>query len=121
MIAVAGQDADAIGVQRVEGVFDFLEAFVHARDRQDGQQTVAALIIGRHFRAELVQFARQAAGFVRISEPYAGRGAGDERRSHAIAVHGLDVFGGRVVLPQSQRKEAGESVHFVAFFGGQGF
>ena len=80
----------------------------------------ADLVVGGHFRTVFVQLTRQATGLVRISEPYAGRGAGDEGGGHAVPVHGLDIFRRRIILPQSKREETGEAWDLVAFFSAQG-
>src|SRR5262249_17623686 len=42
LVLVTGQQADAVGVERVEGVLDLLEAALRVRRRDDGKKTEAA-------------------------------------------------------------------------------
>jgi hypothetical protein len=74
-----------------------------------------------HSRTEALRairgYAGEAAGFVAIAEPGAGRGGGDKRGGDALLVHSFDVLGRRVVVPGAEREEVGEAVDLVAGFG----
>src|SRR5215218_2430801 len=64
---VAGQQADAVGLEGVEGVFDFPEAAVGIERRNRREQAEAARVIAHELGAILVDLAAQLARPVRVA------------------------------------------------------
>ena len=108
---VAGEEADAIGLERIEGVFDFFQAAVDVGDGQHGEQAEASFVRSDHFRGGvLVQLARDLAGFFGVSEVDAGGGGREHRGGDAALVHRIEILRGRVVFPDV---ESGHWAHGV--------
>src|SRR5450755_2181054 len=57
LVAVVGLQADAIRLQRIEGIFDFLERRVDVEHGQRREQSEAARIVAHHFGAVVVAYA----------------------------------------------------------------
>ena len=53
-VAVARRDAHAVGLQLVEGIFDFLQRAVDIEHRQEGEEAEASRIVRHHLRAIVV-------------------------------------------------------------------
>ena len=84
---VACQQADAVGLERVEGVFDFLQAAVGVRRRDRGEQAEAARMIAHELGAVFVDLAAELAGFLIVAPPGAGLDLRQHRRPDAALVH----------------------------------
>ena len=94
--AIAREQSDAVSLERVERVFDLLEAAVDVRRRNHGEQAEAAGMIAHRLGAELVEVARKLAGFVHVvAEPDAGLRDRQDRGCDAALVHLLDGQRGR--------------------------
>src|SRR5712671_3673113 len=80
-VAVIRLNADAVSLQGIEGIFDFLEGRVDVDHRERREQAEAALVVAHHIGPEIVAGARHrgGAGGIKI-EPGAGRGG---EREHA--------------------------------------
>ena len=78
---VARQQADAVGLERVEGVFDFLQAAVGVRRRDRREQAEAAGMIAHELGAVFVDLAAELAGFLVVAPPGAGLDLRQHRRS----------------------------------------
>src|SRR5262249_52969014 len=85
---VAGQQADAIRLEGVKGVFDLVEASLHVGRRDDGKQAEAAGMISHQPRAIVVELARQTARLLDIvSEPNPGLDDREDRSRNSALVH----------------------------------
>src|ERR1700722_16550436 len=71
VVVITSQNTDTIGLERVQGVFNFLETLFNEWKWKERKQSEMAFVIADHPRAELVQFACQHARFVRITPPCA--------------------------------------------------
>jgi len=58
---IVGHHADAVGLQRVERVFDLAKRALDIRQRHRAEQAEAARILGDEARAEVVGLTRQRA------------------------------------------------------------
>ena len=87
LVLVAGEQPDAVGLQRVERVLDLLEAAVRVGQRDRGKQAEPALVVAHHAGAVVVDLARELAGRLGLAEPDAGLHRGDDRGLHAALVH----------------------------------
>ena len=111
LVAVARHDADAVDLQRVEGVGDFLQALVDVRQRQHGEGAEAAGMIGLQFLGVLVRFARDADRRVLAERRHLRRGRRQDRGRDAALVH---VFEHLLRRPVRQREIlAADHVHRV--------
>ena len=104
-VAVAREQAEAVGFQRIERVFDLAQGSVDVGQRQHGEQSEAAFVIADHARhGELVHLARESPRFLRVAEPNAGRRDRQHRRFDADAVELLDGTRRRVVAPRGETR-----------------
>ena len=87
LAVVACQQADAVGLERVEGVFDFLQAAVGVRRRDRREQAEAAGMIAHELGAVFVDLAAELAGFLVVAPPGAGLDLRQHRRADAALVH----------------------------------
>ncbi len=84
---VIREKTDAVGVKRVERVFDFLQAAVLVRQWNRREESEAPRIVAHHFRRVLVAFARQLAASLHAAEHDSRRRNGNNRGAHAVFVH----------------------------------
>jgi len=91
---------DAVGLERVEGEGDLLEALVDIRQRQHGEQAEAAGMIGHQLLGVFVRLAREAGGRLRVAgeEIELRRGRRADRRGGAALVHVVERFLHRPVV-----------------------
>ena len=68
LVAVARQHADALRVERIERVGDFLQAGVDMRQRQHAEHAEAAGMVGAELLGILVGLAGDAGGIGRVEE-----------------------------------------------------
>ena len=88
LVAVAREQADAVGLERVEGVFDFLQAAVGVGRRDGGEQAEAAGVVGHHPRAVFVALAPEPARQRHVvGEPGARLHQRDDRGRDSALVH----------------------------------
>src|SRR5947208_14314969 len=69
---VAREDANAVGFERVQRVFDFTDSTINVRQRQYRKQTKPARIILHNLCSVLVAFARKRPSRGIVGEPHAG-------------------------------------------------
>ena len=91
-VAVARHQDDAVGLERVERVFDFLEAGIDIRQRQDGERAEAPRAVAGEFGAVFVADPRQRHRGRIVAVPDAGRGDREYRGGDAGLVHVGDRF-----------------------------
>ena len=104
-VAVTREQAEAVGFQRVERVFDLAQSSVDVGQRQHGEQAEAAFVIADHARhGELVHLARESPRFLRVAEPNPGRRDRQHRCFDADAVELLDGTRRRVVAPCAEAR-----------------
>src|SRR5262249_56069070 len=96
LVLVTGQQADAVGVERVEGVFDLSEAALRVGWRDHGEQAEAAGMVPYHLGAVLVELARKAARLLDVvSVPDPGLDDREDPARNPALVHLLDRGPGR--------------------------
>ena len=88
-ITVAGEQADAVGLERVQGVGDFFERRIGIVHRQHCKRTKAPLVLGHELGRIFIGFARKLARGGHIKGAHAGGGhrkdgGGDPRLVHVI-------------------------------------
>ena len=59
LVDVVRRQRDAVGVERVEGIFDLAQAAVGVRQRQRREMAEPALVVPLHLGGGLVAFARE--------------------------------------------------------------
>ena len=101
---VARKHAGAIGVKRVERVFELLERALHVGQRQRGEEAKAPGVIADHFRREFIALARQASRLAVIAEPHARVADRQDRGGDVAFAHLVERFLRR---PVEQRLLAG--------------
>ena len=87
---VAGEQANAVGLERIETVFDFLQAAFDVRRRDAGPQAETPGMVAHEGGAVVVEFAQQRARFIDVAEPGAGLDDRQHRGLDAAFVHVLD-------------------------------
>ena len=98
LVVVAGQERNAIDLQRVVGIFDFLERALDVRHRQRCEKSVPAFEISNHLRRGIfVQLASRFARFLHIAEPDSRRCRRKHGGCHTRLVHLVDVSLRRVI------------------------
>ena len=100
-VPVAGHQRDSVGLQRVERVFDFLQAGVLVRQGQRRQMPEAARMILHHFRGEFVVFVHQRSRRVVIAQDHAAHRNRQQPGRNSALVHFLH---GHVGRPAAQRR-----------------
>ncbi len=91
LVLIAGEQPDAVGLERVERVFDLLEASLHIRRRDAGEQPEAAGMIFHHGCAVFVKPSGEAACLLHIvAIPDAGLDDGQDRGCDPALVHVLE-------------------------------
>ena len=95
-VAVAREEADAVGLEVVEPVGDLLETAggVGQRDRREHAELRMLLA---QLGAIIVQFARKAATLSHVAQEDAGRADRQDRLADAARLHFVQVFGDRPV------------------------
>src|SRR5262245_51294903 len=78
-VAVAGEQADTVRLERVEGVLDLAKARVDVAQRQRREQTESPFVVRNHASGELIHVARErhsplALAVVVVGKPDAGIG-----------------------------------------------
>ena len=86
-VLIAGEQPDAVGLERIEGVGDFLQAALRIGQRNGGEQAEAAGMIRHHAGAVFVHVARELARRLVVAEPHAGLNRGDDRGRDARLIH----------------------------------
>ena len=110
LVLVAREQAYAVGLERVAGVFDLLQAALHVRRRNAGKQAEAAGMILDHRGAVLVELPREGAGLLDIvAVPDPGLGDGEAGRGNPALVHVLERQGRRPF----RRRSAGAAARRV--------
>ena len=91
LVDVVGRQRDAVGVERVVGVFDLAQAALDVRQRQRREMAEAALVVRLHLRRRprciRGRSVRDACG---VAEPDARRRDRQHRHRDAVLVHRLD-------------------------------
>ena len=70
-VDIAGVQADAVGIQAVEGALDLGQRRVHIGQRQRAKQAESGRVVAHQLRAVVVAGARQLAGLRRVAKPQA--------------------------------------------------
>ena len=105
LIVITRQQADAIDLQRIECIFDFLQTAFDIRQRQYGEQPEPALVRSDHLRGGIfVHLASQTPGFIDVAKPDAGRRLREHRRNNAGFLHLRKIAFGRVVSPYAETR-----------------
>ena len=92
-VAVAGEQADAVHLQRVVGVSDFGQRGVHVRHWHGREQAEPLRVVLHQPRAVVVAGSGQRLRHRRVAEPQAGVGDRHHGGRHAALVHVLDRLG----------------------------
>ena len=92
LVAVAREQADAVGLERIESIFDLAQARFNIRERQRCEHAEAARIVDHEARCKVVALARDPAALRVIADPDTGRGDRRDGRGDAGAVHVLNRF-----------------------------
>ena len=79
-VAIAGEQDDAVGLERVEAVLDLAQAAFDVGQRQRREHAEAAGMIGGELGRIVVALARDAAALRVVADPDAGRGDRGDRR-----------------------------------------
>ena len=87
---VGAHQADAVGLERVEGVFDFLEAAVGIGQRDRREQSVAAGKSLDLLGGIIAPHPRRAACLLGVAEPHAGRRLRHDGGRNAVRVHDFE-------------------------------
>src|SRR5258705_9008707 len=88
-VAVTALQADPVGFQAVEGIFDLLKSGIDVQHRQRREQAEAARMVAHNFSRVFIARAGEPADLRRCDvEPYAG-GACDRQDTctYAISIH----------------------------------
>src|SRR4051794_4835114 len=91
-VAVTALQADPVGFQTVERIFDLLESGVDVQHRQRREQAEATRMVAHHFGRVFIARAGEPAGF-RWPDVEPHTGGGGERQyayAYAILIHVLD-------------------------------
>ena len=86
-VAIAGEQHDAVGLERVEAVFELAQAGFDVGQRQRREHAEAAGMVGGELRRIVVALARDAAALRVVADPDAGRGDRGDRGGDAGLVH----------------------------------
>src|SRR5439155_16094369 len=78
LVLVARHETNALRLERIQGVADFLERSLVIEKRQRREAREAALVVARELSAEFVREARDLAAFLDL----VGRGARLDEREH---------------------------------------
>jgi len=87
---VARHQADAVGLERIECVFDLAQAALDIGQGQDREQPEAARMVGHQARPILVAFARERAARRVVAEPDARLADRRDRGRDPSPIHVLD-------------------------------
>ena len=93
LVLVGREHADAIGLERVEGVLDFTQAAIDVRQRQRREHAESSRMIPHQLRRILIALSRKPPRHIRVSEPQARRRNRGERRRRAGLVHVVESPG----------------------------
>ena len=104
-VAIAGEQADAIGFQRVERVLQFLQAAWDIRQRQHREQTETPLVIRDHLRGGvLVHLPRELACFLYVAEPDARRSDRKHGGRDPDAIERFNSACRRIAFPRGEAR-----------------
>jgi hypothetical protein len=102
-VAVTGEHADAVSLEGVERVLDFLETPLDIGKWQHGEQAESALVVRHHLRGGvLVHLPGQPPRLLRVAEMDAWRRDRQHRGRDADAIQFLDGTSRRVTLPRRE-------------------
>ena len=91
---IAAHEADAVGFERVVGVFDFAKRAVYVGQRHRREHAEPPRVICHQPGAVLVALPRELARCLVVTEPHARLARRDHGRGDAVPVHVLDGFCG---------------------------
>src|SRR6266705_4216098 len=94
-VLVARHQADAVGLERVERVFDFLETALRVEQRNGRETGKAARVVPCELRTELVAEARDSTSLLDVRDRRARLDQRKYRCGDAALVHVFDRHGGR--------------------------
>ena len=115
-VVVAREQTDAIGLERVVCVSDFLQSRVDVRQRHRREKSKPSGVVRHEFCSVLVACSREAGGHSLIAKPQAGIRDRNHRRSHATTIH---IFNGLRRSPRCVRGlQKRPSFHLVHPHGG---
>ena len=90
LVHVVRRQRDAVGVERIEGIFDLAQAALDVRQRQRGEMAEPAPVIPLHLRRGLVDLAGEGPRRGGVAQPGARRRHRQHRHRDAVLVHRLD-------------------------------
>ena len=90
IVRVTGEDADAVPLEHVEGIFNFAQAALGVRQRNDGKQSKPPRMLERKIGRIVVASPRRATRALGVAEPYARQRQRKDGGRDALGVHCIE-------------------------------